>query len=174
MVPKKVLKRLLRLRELEEEQGRRELELAVLEENRVQQQMLFAGQRLAMGRHHFVEGIARGNGADRAGGVIEVEFSRRQQLLIKPRLEAVEQELARQREHFMTRRAERRQVETLVRDRDKVAAIETGRRAQQMLDDWYGRRTERAVKDREGSAGVGLVATAEATAGATTRAEESD
>ena len=71
---------------------------------------------------------------------MELERAREQQVKIRTRFDASEAEVARQREEFLLRRTERRQVETLVDDQQAMDVIETARRAQQMLDDWYGRR----------------------------------
>jgi hypothetical protein len=65
-------------------------------------------------------------------------------------LKEAERELERQREEFLRRRVDRRQVETLVTEARLGAEQEAGRRAQQMLDDWYGRRRR---KEAEGASG---------------------
>jgi flagellar export protein FliJ len=140
MTVKRVLSRLLRLRELEEEQSRLELEAAVGNRNRVAQELTVVVHRQIQGRMDFVNGISEKDTAGRTGAVIEMEQARRQRLRIEPRLESADAVVMRQREQFMARRIGRRQVETLV-DQERLAAREqAGRRAQQMLDDWYGRR----------------------------------
>jgi len=141
MTGRKVLDRLLRLREMEEEQSRHELEAAVGDRNRVAAELKNAIDRQAMGRRSLVSGIEERDCFGRTSAVIEMERARRMRMRVEPRLEAAEVEVKRQREEFLLRRAAREQVETLV-DQERAATLEkTGRRAQQMLDDWYGRRT---------------------------------
>ncbi len=149
MAPKKILQRLLRLRAIEEEQSRLELEAAMREQSRAQQQVALAGQELARGQAHFVEGIAIDHGATRAGGLMETEQARLRQTALKPRLAAAAEEAEQKRAMFMMNWTRRRQVETLVRESEQAAAHETGKRAQQMLDDWYGRRARRDTAARE-------------------------
>ena len=147
MLVKRTLNRLLRLRELEEEQSRLELELAVAERNRAQQEIAFAARRQAQGRRNFAAGIVEQNRLARAAGLLETEEARKQRLRLYPQLEAADTEVARQQAEFLLRRTGRRQVETLVENEHGKAEIEAGRRAQQMLDDWYGRRK---AKERPG------------------------
>lgn len=143
MLIKRTLNRLLRLRELEEEQSRLELELAVAERNRAQQEIALAARRQALGRSNFAAGIVEQNRLARAAGLFEAEEAHRQRLRLHPQLEAADAAVARQQAEFLLRRTGRRQVETLVENEHDKAEIEAGRRAQQMLDDWYGRRTAR-------------------------------
>jgi flagellar export protein FliJ len=139
------LPRLLRLRELEEEQSRVDLEAAVGQRNKVQQEKLVTRARLQMGRQSFAAGVAEGNAASRTGAVLQVEQARGQEQPLKLRMAAAEAELAQQFAEFLTRRTDRRQVEALVEQQRSRAALETGRRAQQMLDDWYGRRGQKGT-----------------------------
>lgn len=147
MLVKRTLSRLLRLRELEEELSRLELELAVAERNRAQQEIVLAARRQEQGRRNFAAAIAEQNRLARAAGLFETEEARRQRLRLHPKLEAADAEMARQQAEFLLRRTGRRQVETLVENEHGKAEVEAGRRAQQMLDDWYGRRK---VNERPG------------------------
>jgi flagellar biosynthesis chaperone FliJ len=146
MAAKQGLNRLLRVRQLEEELSRVELEVAVGDRNRMGEELASVAQRQAAGRRDLVRGIMERDTAGRAGSVIEVEQARRLQLRMEPRLEAAEDEVARQREEFLARKRDRRQVETLVDEQQRIAREAAGRRAQQMLDDWYGRRSQ--IKNR--------------------------
>ena len=147
MLVKRTLNRLLRLRELEEEQSRLELELAVAERNRAQQEIAFVTGRLEQGRRHFATGIVEQNRLARAAGLLETEEAGRQRLRLYPQLETADAEVARQQAEFLLHRTGRRQVETLVENERANGEVEAGRRAQQMLDDWYGRRK---AKERPG------------------------
>jgi len=140
MAVRRVLTRLLRLRELEEEQSRIQLESAVGERDRVQEDLARAAEYLTQGRQSFTAGIANRDALGRTGAALETEQARQQRHRILPQLRAAEAEVTRQREEYLLRRTDRQQVETLVENEKKMAAVEAARRAQQMLDDWYGRR----------------------------------
>jgi flagellar export protein FliJ len=139
MAAKRVLTQLLRLREIEEEQSRRELEVAIGNQNEMEQELEVARRRQSQGRGRFGSGIADQDAAGRTGGAIEMELASRQHARIQPRLHAAEAEVLRQREEFLLRRMGRRQVETLIENAQAERESEIGRRAQQILDDWYGR-----------------------------------
>jgi hypothetical protein len=139
MAAKRLLTQLLRLREIEEEQSRRELEVAVGNQNQVEREMEVARRRQSQGRGRFVSGISDQDTAGRTGGAIEMELASAQRARIEPRLYAAEAEVSRQREEFLLRRMGRRQVETLIEDAQAERESEICRRAQQILDDWYGR-----------------------------------
>jgi flagellar export protein FliJ len=140
MAVRRVLTRLLRLRELEEEQSRIRLESAVGDRDRVQEGLARAAEYLTLGRQSFTTAIVNRDALGRTGAVLETEQARQQRLRILPRLQAAEAEVTRQREEYLLRRTGRRQVETLVENEKEMATVEAARRAQQILDDWYGRR----------------------------------
>jgi flagellar biosynthesis chaperone FliJ len=139
----RVLQRLLRLRELQEEQSRVELEAAVSNRNRVVEELAAAMRRQAQGRTIFVAGICGQDAKGRAAGMVEMEQYGKQRPAIEERLKVADAELARRREEFLAHRTARRQVETLVSAEQAALKEEMSRRAQQTLDDWYGRRTNR-------------------------------
>jgi len=140
MAKRNVLERLWRLRELEEEQSRLELEAQVGERNHIAQQLAEAIAGAARSRGEFVARLGDSDTAGRTGALVELEQGRRRQTAIRPQLDNAEAAVELRREEFLARRTTRRQVETLL-DREREAArVEAARRAQQMLDDWYGRR----------------------------------
>jgi len=140
MVIKRTLNRLLRLRELEEELSRLQLEIAVAERSRREQEVALAASSQAQGRRSFAAGIGEQNQLIRTAGLLESEEARKRLLRLQPHLETADLEVIRQQAEFLSRRTGRRQVETLLENEMTQAEVETGRRAQQMLDDWYGRR----------------------------------
>ena len=143
MANQKALIRLMRLRHLQEELSRAELEAAVAGRDAVEREMSWAVGRQRQGRLSFVEGMEDEDLAGRTAGLIQMESGRRQRQAIEPRRLEAETEVERQRSEFLARRGARRQVETLVENAKAELAAEAGRRAQQMLDDWYGRQTAR-------------------------------
>jgi ribulose kinase len=78
-----------------------------------------------------------------------MEQARRLGQRIAPRLEAAEDEMLRQREKFLVSRTGKRQVETLVEQQRQDEHQLAMRRAQQMLDDWFGRRMPKAASRAE-------------------------
>jgi flagellar export protein FliJ len=132
MAVRRVLTRLLRLRELEEEQSRIKLESAVGDRDRVHEDLARAAECLIQGRQSFTAGIVNRDALGRTGAVLETEQARKQRLRILPRLQAAEAEVMRQREEYLLRRTGRRQVETLVENEKGMAMVEAARRAQQM------------------------------------------
>jgi flagellar export protein FliJ len=140
MAKGRALERLWRLRELEEEQSRVELESKVLDRRRVETQLAEATESAAHSRQVFADRLADPDTSARAGAILELEQARRSEAVLRPRWENAAAEVERQREEFGVRRTGRLQVETLL-DREREAEREDAiRRAQQMLDDWYGRR----------------------------------
>jgi len=145
MAEKRVLHRLLRLRELEEELSRVQLEAAVADRDRVAEELAAAAERQALGRKGFVASLGDVDTAERTGGILSMEQARLQRGRIEPRLQAADAGIVRQREEFLSRRIGRRQVETLVEREEAEARTENNRRAQQMLDDWFGRRAPKCA-----------------------------
>jgi flagellar export protein FliJ len=137
---KRVLDRLLRLRELEEELSRVDLEVAVGERNRIERELAVVVELQAQDRANFAASIGKRDTSGRTGAAMAMEQARKQRTRITPRLEAAQREVLRRQEEMLVRRTSRQQVKTLV-EREQLALREvTGRRVQQMLDDWYGRR----------------------------------
>jgi flagellar export protein FliJ len=140
MAKRRVLERLWRLRELEEEQSRLALEARVQDRDRIAQRLESATQGVVQSRRVFADRLGDPDTATRTGALAELGQARRRQAAIRPQFELAEIEVERGREEFLARRTGRRQLETLLERGQQAAREETARRAQQMLDDWYGRR----------------------------------
>jgi len=152
MAMRNVLSRLLRIRELEEEQSRVRLEELAGARARVGLEMESAIRENGDGRAWFQQAIAGGDALGRAEGLAAMEVAGLRRAWIAPLLREAEEELERQREEFLGRSTDRLQAETLDAEARAGAELEAGRRAQQMLDDWYGRRRR---KPPEGTGGSG-------------------
>jgi hypothetical protein len=74
---------------------------------------------------------------------VETAAARRRVHLLAPRIAASEAGSFRLRQEFLEKRTERRQAKTLIEGAVAQEAIESIRRAQQALDDWYGSRRHR-------------------------------
>ena len=140
MPDKRILGRLLRLRELEEELNRMSLEAAARARELVSREMVAVTQWQTRGRDGFRHGVWDADEVERMGAMVDMEQAQTQRKGIDQKLEDAELEVARQHQEYLLRRTSRLQVETLVEDAHQLEEAEAGRRAQQMLDDWYGRK----------------------------------
>jgi hypothetical protein len=147
MAVSRAMRRLLRIRDLEEEQSRLTLESA-LGELRNLESVLGAVQLLdRRGRRLFKTSVRSGELPDRLAGLAEVSTAKRHAAVLTPRIAKAELDVAALRELFLSKRVERRQAETLIRETEAEDAIEDGRRSQQAMDDWYGSRLYRQEAD---------------------------
>jgi hypothetical protein len=155
MAVSRALRRLLRIRELEEEQSRLALESTLGELNRLESALAATGERDRRGRR-LVETSARtGQLPDRLAGLEETRAAHRLVAVLEPRIEAKEEEVAELRQQFLLKRGEHRQAETLIQEAEARDAIEAGRSNQQRLDGWYSSRLFR--KDAGTGSNIGKV-----------------
>lgn len=140
MAASRALRRLLRIRELEEEQCKLDLESALGEFSRLQGVLTATTERERRGRRLVEAGVRAGQLPDRLAGLEETHAAVRLLAVLGPRIAAKENEVAAMRRQFQSKRVERRQAETLIEDAETQQAIEAERRSQQALDDWYGSR----------------------------------
>jgi flagellar biosynthesis chaperone FliJ len=160
MAASRALHRLLRIRDLEEEQCRLALESALGELNRLENALQAAVDRERRGRM-LVEASARtGELPDRLAGIEETHAADRLFAVLEPRIAAKEEEVMARRQEFLLKRVERRQAETLIEESQAERTIETGRRGQQELDNWYGSRQYRKGAEAETPAAEGAASQA--------------
>jgi hypothetical protein len=141
------MRRLLRIRDLEEEQSRLTLESALGELRNLESALGAAQQLDWRGRRLFKASVRSGELPDRLAGLAETSTAERHTVLLTPRIAEAELEVAALREQFLAKRVERRQAETLIRETEEQDAVEDGRRGQQAMDDWYGSRLYRQEAD---------------------------
>jgi hypothetical protein len=134
------LRRLLRIRDLEEEQCRLALESALAERSRLLAALATAAERDRRGRRLAASSAPAVELADRFAGLEETRIAKRVVTVLTPRLTQMEQLIAARRQEYLSKRVERRQAETLISETEQRDAIDAGRRSQQALDDWYGNR----------------------------------
>jgi hypothetical protein len=147
MAVARALRRLLRIRELEEEQCRLALESTLGELNRLQDAMRATVERERRGRR-LIEASARtGELPDRLAGIEEAHAVDRLFAVLGPRIAAKEEEVMARRQEFLVKRVERRQAETLIEESVAEEALEDDRRGQQALDNWYGSRQYRKEEE---------------------------
>jgi len=160
MAVSRALRRLLRIRNLQEEQSRLALESALGELHRLENALVAAFERGRRGRSLVQSSIQTGQLMDRLAGFEETRSAGIHAVALGPRIDAMGVEVTDRREEFLSKRVERRQAETLIQEAEARDAIEAGRRGQQALDDWYSNRlhrehaeTERSASSADGLAG---------------------
>lgn len=146
MAVSRALRRLLRIRDLEEEQGRLALEAAQADLSRLKQALESTIDRDRRGRR-LVELSARsGELPDRLAGLEEARTAVRVAQALAPRILNQEQDVADFREQYLAKRIERRQAETLIEEAEARDALDAERKSQQGLDDWFRNRLYSAPK----------------------------
>ncbi|MGA2833730.1 MAG: hypothetical protein ABSE55_11740 [Terracidiphilus sp.] len=140
MAVSRALRRLLRIRDLQEEQSRLVLESVQGELHRLENAMAATLARDRQGRSLVQAGARTGELPDRLAGLEETRVASLHAAALAPRIDATGEEVAGLRKDFLFRRVERRQAETLIQETEAREAVENGRRSQQALDDWYGSR----------------------------------
>jgi len=148
------LRRLLRIRDLEEEQGRIALESAMGDLRRLEQAQAAAADRDRRGRRLVDASVRTGELHDRLAGLEEIQVSRRLEFALDPLIADAELEVAELREEYLKKRIERRQAETLIQEAVARDALDGERRSQHGLDDWFRNRLHRrtlqaAFEERE-------------------------
>ncbi|MGA7831624.1 MAG: hypothetical protein WCA21_11730 [Terracidiphilus sp.] len=143
MAVSRALRRLLRVRDLEEEQSRLALESALGELHRLEQALTAAFERERRGRRLVESGVQTGQLADRLAGFEETRSASSHALILQPRIGNKNEEVSERRQEFLLKRMERRQAETLIQETEAKEAVEAARRGQQSLDDWYSSRLYR-------------------------------
>jgi hypothetical protein len=143
MAVSRALRRLLRIRDLEEEQSRLALESALGELRDLEQALVATADRDRRGWGLVKASAHSGVLPDRLAGLEETRAASRHAAVLEPRVETTKGQVTALREAFLLKRIERRQAETLIGDTEAREAITAGRRGQQALDDWYRSRIHR-------------------------------
>lgn len=143
MAISRAMRRLLRVRDLEEEQSRLALESAVGDLHRLEAALGAAQQRERRGRRLVQTSAQSGELPDRLAGLEETRAGARHAAALTPRIAEAEAEVATLRQEFILKRVERRQAETLIQETAARDALEEERRGQRALDDWFRARLYR-------------------------------
>ena len=144
------MRRLLRIREIEEEQCRLALESALGELNRLEHALAATVEQDRRGRRLVAASVRGGELLDRLAGMEETHAADRLATALAPRIAETAQDVAALRQKFLGKRIERRQAETLIGVAEAQDAVVAGRREQQGIDDWYRSRM-RSAKAEEAS-----------------------
>lgn len=143
MAVSRALRRLLHMRDIEEEQSRLALDSALGELYRLQRALEATADRDRSGRRLVGISARTGELTDRLAGLEESCAAGRDAAALTRRIAESELDVAALRQEFLAHRVERRQAETLIREAEAQEAIEAGRRSQQAIDGWYGNRLHR-------------------------------
>jgi flagellar export protein FliJ len=143
MAVSRALRRLLNIRNIEEEQSHLTLESALGELHRLEYELEAAAERDRRGRRLIHVSASTGELPDRLAGLEEMRAAVRRRMALAPRIADAQLDVAALRQEFLAKRVERRQAETLIQETEARDAIEAGRRGQRGLDDWYGSRLHR-------------------------------
>jgi flagellar biosynthesis chaperone FliJ len=136
------LRRLLQLRQLEEDQSRVALESALAELHRLEQALTTAGERGRRSRQLVHLAVRTDEMCDRIAGLEEGRAALRLAAMLEEAIPRARQTADVLRSNYQSARVERRQVETLLREAEAAEALNAGRRSQQALDDRYGSRLQ--------------------------------
>jgi flagellar biosynthesis chaperone FliJ len=147
MAVSRALRRLLRIRDLEEEQCRLALESAIGDLSRLRHAQEASVERGRRGRRLVESSAHSGELTDRLAGLEETRAAGRSAVAIAPRVADAEQDVANLREEYLASRVERRQAETLIEEAEARDALDAERRAQQGLDDWFRNRLHRQASE---------------------------
>jgi hypothetical protein len=146
----RALRRLLRIRDLQEGQCRTALESAQGELNRLNHAQVATTGRERWGRRLVEESARSGELPDRLSGLEETRTAGRLAQALATRIETVQEDVGKLREEFLAKRVEVRQAQTLIKETEARDAFEAARRGQQTLDDWYGSRMHGGEADEAG------------------------
>lgn len=143
MAVSKTLLRLLRIRELEEEQRKLALEAELARLHRLDAALGISNARRQRGRAL----LRTGDAEDRLAAVVEIEAAQREASILERHRTETEQESERLRTLFLEKRTERRQAEGLIETAQSRDQMQERQRAQQRLDDWHASRRKGAAAD---------------------------
>jgi hypothetical protein len=155
MAVSRALRRLLRIRELEEEQGRIALEVAIGDLGRLTNAQEATVERGQRGRRLVGSSAVTGEFTDRLAGLEETRAAERLAIALAPRIAIADEEVVNRREDFLAKTVERRQAETLIEEAEARDAVDAERKSQQALDDWFRNRLHRSgLEARQSRAGA--------------------
>jgi hypothetical protein len=134
------LRRLLHIRTLEEEQRKVVLDSALGELHSLEHSLGATRARERSGRQHVAMSSRSGDTTDRIAGLVECESARRNGHMLEARIAKAALRAGEAREEFLSKRVERRQVETVIEEAEDVQDSEAARHDQQDVDEWFSTR----------------------------------
>ena len=114
-----------------------QMEAAIAGLRQLESALAAAGEQDRAGRRMISASAATGEAMNRLAGLEECCTARRRERMLRPRIAEAQQTVNARRGEFLSKRVERRQVETVVETMKATDAIEASRRGQRELDDWF-------------------------------------
>lgn len=144
MPPGQNLKRLHSIRAAEEQQCRTQMNLALAELRRLEDALENSRERLRRARALFTRGVRSGAVEDRIAGSEETALADRLAKVFVERIRMATEHFTQLRAEFLAKRIQRRQVETLLDAARAQKLMESNRKSQLALDEWFrSRRPEK-------------------------------
>lgn len=140
MAVSRSLRRLLQLRQAEEEHRKAQLHLAILELSKLQYSLRLAYAQAQRGRALLAESIRTGDMEGRLSGMNEIDGAERRAHFVSAEIRAMEIAVEKLRGEFLAKRMERRQAGSLVESAMVREDLDQKRRSQTALDDWFQTR----------------------------------
>lgn len=136
------LRRLLRVREIEEEQHKSAMESALADVHQLDATLVSILSRARQGRGLLVQSAQNGDSSDWQAGIEEGRTASDLAILFSERRVSAVIELEEQRSMYLASRTKRRQAETLVEEALIRETRLRSQRDQQALDEWFRSRLD--------------------------------
>jgi len=141
------LERLRGIRQTEERQSGLLMESALAELRRIEIALRRAQERNRRALELVGSSVRTGEWIDRIAGIEETAATDRLMSILALKMEAAEKQAEKIRQEFLSKRIERRQVETLLEEAETQDALETKRKNQRSMDEWH--RGQHRAKTKE-------------------------
>ena len=134
------LTRILKVRQVEEDHLKASLEAALAKLTRLVEMEKAALERERRGRALLLEAICTDKSQDRLAGLVEMSLARESRGASSQKMREAREVVRQIRAQYMAKRAERRQLETLMEAERASEARHASRRQQEAVDDQYRSR----------------------------------
>ena len=131
------LRRVCDVRKVQERLRRAQMESALARLRLLRNTLMTALESAKHARAMIVSSISSGEQVDRIAALQEITTSERRRKFLQQQIAAAEAEVASMRQEFMSKRIERRQVESLLDAARMRLQIEEKHKIQTALDDWH-------------------------------------
>jgi flagellar export protein FliJ len=149
----RALRRLLGIRQLEEELSRAALATARAELRRLDDALRSAAQRAQQGRELIAASIRGGDATDRLAGLEESRISEQLSEVLSRSIASAAGRVDDLQDIYLAHHVERRQAEALLENAENEDTAHAERQSQQELDEWFLSR--RLAGERNGEQGQG-------------------
>jgi hypothetical protein len=148
MAASKILRRLRDIRQAEEEQSHAAMESAIAKLERLVTALEETRTRVRRARLLIAASAQTGEFVDRIAGLEEIRLADLLAKTLAAKIHSAESGAQRNKQEFLDKRIERRQVETVYEAMQARDVEEVNRKGQIALDDWYSqhrRQTKEAI-----------------------------